>query len=176
LAAAAFPGYHEIVLFLVEELGADVDSPDRLGQTPFFLAASMGHLAVVQILLKLGADINQRSNNGSTPLMVASALKHQEVVKWLVKAGADTQTFVDDSTNSTAASLSRDVGASAEQTAYLEAKTHCSNVGCSGAGMMKCTGCKQARYCREACQLVHWKVHKADCRRLSAELAAENGN
>jgi ankyrin repeat protein len=84
LAAAAFPGYHEIVLYLIKSLGANVNSPDSLGQTPLYVAASMDHLAVVQVLLKLEADIKQRSNDGSTPLVVASALKHQEVVKWLV--------------------------------------------------------------------------------------------
>ena len=56
-----------------------------------------------------------------------------------------------------------------EQIAYLEAKMHCSNPGCSGAGIMKCTGCKQVRYCGEACQLAHWKAHKADCKRPKKE-------
>jgi hypothetical protein len=85
-------------------------------------------------------------------------IKSYEVVKWLVKAGADTQD---------AAHLSRGVGASAEQTAYLEAKTHCSSLGCSGAGVKKCTGCRQVRYCETACQLAHWKAHKADCKRVT---------
>jgi hypothetical protein len=105
---------------------------------------------------------------------MASFNKHQEVVKWLVKAGVDTQAAT--LTNVTAVHLSKFAGASAEQTAYLEAKTHCSNVGCSGAGIMKCTGCKQARYCLETCQLAHCKAHKGDCRRWSAELSAEEDN
>jgi hypothetical protein len=76
----------------------------------------------------------------------------------------------------TAADLSRVSGASAEQTAYLEAKTHCSNTGCSGAGIMKCTRCRQARYCGEqSVPLAHWKAHKADCKRWSAELKADKG-
>jgi hypothetical protein len=112
--------------------------------------------------------------------MAASAMKHAEVVKWLVKAGADTQASTSISIEGgaalTAANFSKDFGASAEQTAYLEAKTHCSHSGCSGAGLLKCTGCKQARYCGEACQLAHWKAHKADCRRWSAELAAGTRN
>jgi hypothetical protein len=102
--------------------------------------------------------------------MIASAKKHEEVVKWLVKAGADTQSII--GITGTAASISKEVGASAEQTAYLEAKMHCSSPGCSGAGVMKCTGCKQTRYCGVTCQLAHWKAHKADCRRWSADLMA----
>jgi hypothetical protein len=65
------------------------------------------------------------------------------------------------------------MNASAEQTAYLEAKTHCSNPGCSGAGIKRCPACKQARYCGEPCQYAHWKAHKADCKRWSAELKAK---
>jgi hypothetical protein len=166
---------HDTVRYLVEELGADINFPDKTGQTPLCLAASMGQLSVVRVLLKLGADIEQKSNEGVTPLMVASGSKHQEIVKWLIKAGADTQTYFRDDPKDTAASLSRSAGASAAQTAYLEAKTHCSSSGCSGEGILNCTGSKQARYCGEACQLAHWKAHKADCKLWSADLAAKNG-
>jgi hypothetical protein len=40
---------------------------------------------------------------------------------------------------------------------------------------MKCTGCKQARYCGKVCQLAHWKAHKSDCKQWSAERAADKG-
>jgi ankyrin repeat protein len=180
LAIAAFFGYHDTVRYLVEELGANVNIRDNGGRAPLSMGAGHGHLDVVRVLLKLRADIDVADDDGETPLMAASVHEHYEIVKWLVKAGADTQIKVGTDTQiaegtSTAAKLSREVGASAEQTAYLEAKTHCSNSGCSGAGIKKCTGCKQARYCGEACQLGHWKAHKADCRRWSAELAAEKG-
>jgi hypothetical protein len=98
--------------------------------------------------------------------MAASYNKHTSIVKWMVKAGADPRIS---SPWGMAADLSKEIGASAEQTAYLEAKTHCSSPGCSGAGIMKCTGCKQARYCSALCQLAHWKAHKAECKRWSAE-------
>jgi hypothetical protein len=105
--------------------------------------------------------------------MAATANNHTEVVKWLIKAGADTQASSKfQGTDYTAATVSRHVGASADQTAYLEAKTHCSSPGCSGTGLLKCTGCRQARYCGEACQLAHWEAHKADCKRWSADLKA----
>jgi hypothetical protein len=110
--------------------------------------------------------------------MAASWHKHAEVVTWLVKAGADTRISIkmrDSTPPMTAIQASRMSGASAEQTAYLEAKTHCSNAGCSGAGIMKCTSCRQARYCGELCQLAHWKAHKTDCKRWNAELKAGEG-
>ena len=167
MIGAAYKGHLDIVQYLVEELGGDVTTAANDGCTPLWMAASKGHLDVVRVLFKLrGANIDRRDNTGLTPLMIASHEKHTDVVRWLVKAGADTQAPLGDST---AASLSRRVGASAEQTAYLEAKTHCSSPGCSGAGIMKCTGCKQARYCGEPCQLAHWKAHKTDCKRWTAE-------
>jgi ankyrin repeat protein len=176
LAAAAYLGYHDSGRYLVEELGADLNIPSNSGQTPLFFAAAQGHLPIVRILLQLGADIDRRNDDGATPLMIASFAKHDKIVKWLVKAGADTSSSLHRVRGSTAAFASETAGASAEQTAYLEAKTHCSNVGCTGAGIMKCTGCKQARYCGEACQLAHWKAHKADCKRWTAELAAAKSN
>jgi hypothetical protein len=120
---------------------------------------------------EFGADIESLCNS-MTPLMIASMRRHADVVKWLIKAGADPQSTYRlpiSGTFATAADCSRATGASAEQTAYLTAKTHCSSPGCGGAGIKKCTGCKQARYCGAPCQLAHWKTHKAECKRLSAE-------
>jgi hypothetical protein len=173
LTTAASLGYQNTIYvrYLVEKLGADLNLPGHLGRLPLFVAAAHGHLAVVRVLLTFGADID-RTTEGVTPLMAASTKKHHEIVKWLVKAGADTQTMVEDNPATTAASLSKHVEASSEQTVFLEAKTHCSSPGCNGAGIMKGTGCKLARYCGEACQLAHWKAHKADCRRWSTELLA----
>jgi ankyrin repeat protein len=155
LVAAVGLGNHDSVRYLVEELGADVNSLDHLGCTPLYLLFSKGHLAVVCVLLKFGASNSQRNNIGITPLIAASVKKHEEIVKWLVEAGADTHALSRDYPYSTAASILRYFGASAEQIAYLEANSHCSNPSCSGAGIMKCKGCKQAWYCGETCQLAH---------------------
>jgi hypothetical protein len=178
LHVAVWEGNLAMMRCLVKELGADVNQADQEGATPLHIAAQAGHLAMVRVLVdELGADINQATQDGSTPLMTAAANKHTEVVKWLIKAGADTQASLKlQGAIYTAVNVSRGVGASADQTAYLEAKTHCSSPDCSGAGLLKCTGCKQARYCGEACQLAHWKAHKADCRRWSAELEAGTRN
>lgn len=159
MAIACILCRHDTVLYLAEELGADVNRTNTNGSTPLLHAASKGHLDVVRLLLKLRADINHKDNvegtmplmtalytkeqevvkwlvklsadtnltdkSGITPLMVAIHEKQHEVVKWLVKAGADTQMCFNDISDGTAASLSRNVGASAEQTAYPEAKTLC---------------------------------------------------
>jgi ankyrin repeat protein len=175
LQVAALQGDLAMVRVL-EELHADVNNTDHEVRTPLWIAAQEGNLAMVQCLVKeLGADIDRKNRFGGTPLIKASAKKHADIVKWLVKAGANTQASVADGKYyfGTAASISKLSGASAEQTAYLEAKTHCTHPSCSGAGLLKCTGCWQARYCP---QLAHWKAHKTNCRRWSAELAAGTGD
>jgi hypothetical protein len=189
-----------VLRFLVEELGADINQNSGPRENnALWLAASNGKLNVVRCLVKLGADINQRSE-GMTPLQSAAYSKEFVVVKWLVKAGADpraklgpsTELYaesnkgpekgeaesldamaaVSDALNLTAVEMSK--SASAEQFAYIQAKSHCSSPNCSGAGLLKCTGCRRARYCGEKCQLIHWKAHKADCRRWSTECAADD--
>lgn len=58
--------------------------------TPLALAASLGNLEIVQLLIEGGANINlQMEDEGDTALMVASLYGHYEVVKRLVEAGAD---------------------------------------------------------------------------------------
>jgi hypothetical protein len=75
---------------------------------------------------------HQVTFSGSTPLMAASYHKHKEVVVWLIKHAADAQATFQQV--STAADLSGEFGAPAEQTAYLEARTYCANPSCEGAG------------------------------------------
>jgi hypothetical protein len=64
----------------------------------------------------------------------------------------------------TAADISKEYHAATEQTAYLEAKTHCANPGCNGAGLKKCAGCLVVFYCGRPCQLAHWSAHKVECK------------
>jgi ankyrin repeat protein len=164
LLVAAQNGHLDVVICLGKEFGANADVALLNGTTLFQLAAFNGHLLdVVQFLVgKLGADVNQTSPDGRTALGYASAGKHRSIAAWLIKKGANPQASAPAYGN--AADVSRRHGASASQIAYLEAKMHCSNPGCNGAGLKKCTGCKQARYCGQDCQLAHWPVHKADCK------------
>jgi hypothetical protein len=164
----------EVLQCLVNDIGADVNQSNDQGWS-LICGNQSGQARCGGCLLKLRADVNQADKDGITPLMIASMRKHEEVVVWLIKAGADTQATLPGRTNATAADASRELGASTSQTAYLEAKTHCPSPDCSGAGLKKCPACKQVRYCGEPCQLAHWKAHKADCKRWSAELGAAKG-
>jgi ankyrin repeat protein len=131
LQMAAWTGNLDVIRCFVEELGADANEVSKSGGSPLIMAAGEGHLDAVRYFLKFGANVNHSSPRGMTPSIAATMFKHAEVVKWLVKAGAEVDCRTAD--------LSKSAGATAEQTAYLEAKTHCSNVRCGGNGLLKCT-------------------------------------
>jgi ankyrin repeat protein len=162
--AAAESGDEHVVRCLLNECGADVSQPNTCGSTALHVAASKGHEHVVRCLVKeCGADIDQANNNGVTPLTVAVADKHTKIAVWLTRHGADSQ--VSHPHGGTAANMSKILGAPAEQTAYLEARTHCANPGCDGAGHRRCAGCAVIQYCHKTCQIAHWPAHKAECKR-----------
>jgi hypothetical protein len=159
--SAAYQGRVDAVRCLGRECGANVNLANIEDETALLLAAQNGHLDVVQCLInELNANVNITTRDGRTALMVASHGKHEKVIRWLMKYGADATAT---SIRGTVVDASRAGGAPIAQTEYLEAKAHCSNAGCDGAGLKKCTGCKQARYCGQTCQLAHWKAHKATC-------------
>jgi ankyrin repeat protein len=171
----------DVARYLVKELGADVNQADTalLGSTALSQAILAGDIALVQCLVgELDADVNLELEIGAgTPLMIAAINKHPKIVKYLIKQGANTQATCTHGIPGhycTAVNMSRNLGGPAEQTAYLEAKTHCSNPGCDGAGRKKCTGCKQARYCGKQCQLAHWPAHKIECKEAGVHLAAKS--
>ena len=80
---------HEVVVQLLLEKGAEVETKDGKGQTPLFWAAENGHRAVVQLLLEKGAEVETRDQNGQTPLFWAAENGHEAVVQLLIEKGAE---------------------------------------------------------------------------------------
>jgi ankyrin repeat protein len=73
LLQAAMGGKVAVVMFLVRDLGADVNGADARGCTAVYVAALKGHEAIVRCLARdLGANVNQASEKGCTPLLVAA--------------------------------------------------------------------------------------------------------
>jgi hypothetical protein len=172
LYIAAQRGHLDVVRCLVKELGADVNQATLDGTTPLYVAAQRGHLDVVRCLVKeLGADVNQATKEGFTPSMIAADKKYENMLEFLRKYGARPQ--ISAPTIGTAADRSKIVGAPAEQTAYLEARTHFANRGCTGAGVKKCAGCLKVYYCARECQLAHWSAHKKECRKGAGMMASK---
>jgi ankyrin repeat protein len=164
LHISALGGHLDVVRCLILDFGADINKTEKYCGSCLYGAAQNGHLDVVRFLVEYGADVDKVDIDGRTPLMAASLGKHEKIVRYLIKHGADAQFSAASGHN--AAEASKIVGAPIAQTEYLEAKAHCSSPGCGGAGLKKWTGCKQVRSCGQACQLAHWKAHKADCKTI----------
>ncbi len=70
LHSAVCSGDFQIVKYLVEEMGYDINIKDSLGETPFFQVGQSANLDIARYLLKKGTDINARSDTGSTSLSI----------------------------------------------------------------------------------------------------------
>jgi len=99
------------VASLLVEKGALVAGKDRAGNTPLHIAAQLGDLDMVKLLISKGADVNARNNKvlgdrlgifnrpqsgEQTPLMVAARANHPDVMRVLVAAGADPKAHAND--------------------------------------------------------------------------------
>ena len=67
--------------------GADINFPDRHGQTCLHEIVRGWHTDVAQFALSRGADINRGDKYGRTPLHLASAINYAEMVFWLITNG-----------------------------------------------------------------------------------------
>jgi len=97
------------------ELGEDVDSLDRYGQTALMLAARNGHHDAVRVLVEAGADLDHTAKYHLSALMLAVINDRVSIVRLLVEAGADTEIrgsgapgFADKTAADLAADLGRD--------------------------------------------------------------------
>ena len=72
-------------------MGADINTKNQFGSTPFKLAVVGNNVNVVELFLQLGQDPNKDSNEAipdATPLMSAAANGNIELLKLLLKYGA----------------------------------------------------------------------------------------
>uniref|UniRef100_A0A673H9Q6 Serine/threonine-protein phosphatase 6 regulatory ankyrin repeat subunit C-like n=1 Tax=Sinocyclocheilus rhinocerous TaxID=307959 RepID=A0A673H9Q6_9TELE len=69
--------------------GANVSARDIKDRQPIHLAAHLGHLEVVRLLVACSADVSCRDKQGFTPLHAAALGGHTEVVQYLLKHGID---------------------------------------------------------------------------------------
>ena len=68
-------------------------------------------------------------------------------------------------------------GAVPSRSPLTRAPRVCAAPGCGAtAGLKRCGGCRAVCYCIVECSRVHWPVHKAECRRLQAETAADEAS
>jgi ankyrin repeat protein len=86
LMMCAFKGNLELVKYLVEDKGAEIEKD---GWSPLHYAATNGHLQIVEYLVNKEADVDIESPNKTTPLMMAARFGHIQVVKYLLDQEAD---------------------------------------------------------------------------------------
>ena len=53
--------------------------------------------------------------------------------------------------------------------ADLRTCAQCGPITDKAISMRVCSACNAARYCGVACQRLHWKAHKPECKRIKAE-------
>ncbi|KAI0971998.1 ankyrin repeat-containing domain protein [Xylaria arbuscula] len=93
LHVSAGLGLEHYVQQLLKKGNIDVDSPDGMGRTSLWWAASSGHAGVVRLLAQAGANPDQdESHHGYKPLHKAASANHAEVVKVLMEFGVSPMT------------------------------------------------------------------------------------
>ncbi|ERE68017.1 testis [Cricetulus griseus] len=66
-----------------------VDAINSLGQSALFVAALLGHMKLVDVLVDYGSDPNHRCFDGSTPVHAAAFSGNQWILSKLLNAGGD---------------------------------------------------------------------------------------
>eukprot|EP00061_Rhincodon_typus_P017757 g46601.t1 len=99
LLMAARYGHLDVVVYLLEQCGADVelggsvsfDGETIEGAPPLWAASAAGHLTVVRSLLEHGASVNNTTLTNSTPLRAACFDGHLDIVRYLIEHRADME-------------------------------------------------------------------------------------
>jgi len=74
--------------FLLQN-GADPNARDRAGETPLMVAARLGFVDGVRLMLAVRAQVDAANPRGETPLMIAVMNRDPVVARLLLDAGAD---------------------------------------------------------------------------------------
>ena len=72
LLVAAAKGDLGTLISMISEVGMSPDTPLVAGTTPLMIAASCGHIELVDILIQAGADVNKRNDEGMNALDIVS--------------------------------------------------------------------------------------------------------
>ncbi|KIJ50934.1 hypothetical protein M422DRAFT_44167 [Sphaerobolus stellatus SS14] len=87
--ASTAPGGIEIVQYLLNQKGIEVDTADPSGWSALHMSSSAGRENVVRELLGAGADPNKANDKGLTPLHYAASKSHISIGQMLIDRGAD---------------------------------------------------------------------------------------
>ena len=89
-----------------------------------------------------------------------------------VKPSVSNQEKVDSANNSSHKVKKHKEGPSTTGSS-TEKKRGCANCGEKVSSMKQCASCGKVKYCSRECQKKHWKTHKPDCKKASAEVDSD---
>ncbi|XP_019857878.1 PREDICTED: ankyrin repeat domain-containing protein 50-like [Amphimedon queenslandica] len=75
LLAAAAEGDLGTLISMIYEVGISPDTPLVAGITPLMIAASCGHIELVDTLIQAGADVNRRNDEGMNALDIVNGVE-----------------------------------------------------------------------------------------------------
>jgi ankyrin repeat protein len=85
---------NEVVVKLLLEKGAELETKDSNNRTPLSWATENGHETIVKLLVEKGAKFETKDRYyGRTPLSWAAGNGHEAVVKLLLEKGAELETI-----------------------------------------------------------------------------------
>lgn len=80
---------HEAVQKLLMEGDDPNEKMSEWGIAPLKIAAALGSLRIVELLITAGADVNLKDSTGSVPLHAAAEKGNREIIAILLRHGAD---------------------------------------------------------------------------------------
>jgi len=122
---------------------AELDTASKGGWTALHNAAFNGHIKCCGALIAAGASLDAKTKVGYTPLICAQQAHPANAALLELLSGGGSE---------------HPPGVGCDQ---------CGGVSADGL-MMTCIDCNAARYCSAACAALHWRGHKAECKRLVA--------
>lgn len=89
LMTAAYHGYYQVVLELLQTKRISINEQNYHGMTALHMAAQAGYERICQLLLKHGIEIDSTTEDGTTALFNAVEKGHIEVVEKLLEHNAE---------------------------------------------------------------------------------------
>ncbi len=86
---ASIDGRSDVIRFLVQERGINVDMTDVDNATALFYSVSSGQIGVINTLIELNADVNHKDVEGETALFAAIENYQNEALAILITAGTN---------------------------------------------------------------------------------------
>ena len=83
----------DVIKFLLDQKGVDVNKPTHDARTYLFWAANKGNVDVVEYLISKGAKVNMEDSHGMTPISFAASAgqPNTKLYDAFIKAGADVK-------------------------------------------------------------------------------------